>query len=236
MLSGSLRCCGSGSSGGAGRRVAAESARRGAVVVEIMVASANPGKRREFDEILALLGARQVRLVSPEGPRPEVPETGRTYLANARLKARAYALQYISPALGDDSGLAVDALGGAPGLYTARFGGPGLSAAERVELLLERLRGVPPERRGAHFVCALCLALPGGNSVTAHGYVYGRIAERPAGAHGFGYDPIFLLPRLGVTMAELPPATKHRLSHRGRAMCRLLAAMRARGLVATTDS
>lgn len=194
------------------------------------MASANPGKRREFDEILALLGARSIHLVSPETP-PEVPETGRTYLANARLKARAYALQYSSPALGDDSGLAVDALGGAPGLYTARFGGPGLDAAQRVALLLERLRGVPPRQRGAHFVCALCLALPDGDSLSAHGYVYGRIAEQPAGAHGFGYDPIFVLPRLGATMAELPPETKHGLSHRGRAMRRLLAKMQAHSLL-----
>lgn len=193
--------------------------------MDILVASSNPGKQREFREILALLGMDGVRLVSPDAPL-EVEETGRTYLANARLKARAYAMKYSSPALGDDSGLVVDALGGAPGLNTAHFGGPGLSAAQRVDLLLERLRGVPPERRGAHFVCALDLAFPDGAALTAHGYVYGRIAERPCGAEGFGYDPVFQLPQLGLTLAELPPAEKHRRSHRGRAMCRLMAKLR----------
>jgi len=187
-----------------------------------MVASSNPGKRREFEEIFSLLGARAIRLVSPPDAGPEVIETGRTYLANARLKACAYSSQYNIPALGDDSGLAVDALDGAPGIYTARFGGPGLSAAQRVDLLLERLRGVPPERRGARFVCSLYLAYPDGTSVVAHGRVFGRIAGAPRGDAGFGYDPIFLLPRLGRTMAELAPDEKHRLSHRGHAVKGLL--------------
>jgi len=191
-------------------------------VVDIMVASGNPGKRREFEEIFALLGAHAIRLVSPPDAGPEVVETGRTYLANARLKACAYSSQYNTPALGDDSGLAVDALDGAPGLYTARFGGLGLSATQRVDLLLERLRGVPPEQRGARFVCALYLAYPDGTGVTAHGRVFGRIAEAPRGAAGFGYDPIFLLPGLGRTMAELAPDEKHRLSHRGHAVKGLL--------------
>lgn len=201
--------------------------------MDIIVASGNPGKRREFEEIFALYGAgaggRGIRLVSPsERGDIAVDETGRTYLANARLKARAYASQYNTPALGDDSGLAVDALDGAPGLYTARFGGPGLSARERMSLLLEKLAGVPEGRRGAHFECALYLAYPDGAdgadgaSIAAHGRVFGRIAERPSGDEGFGYDPIFLLPRLGLTMAELPPDEKHRLSHRGRAVRHLL--------------
>lgn len=211
--------------------------------MDIIVASGNPGKRREFEEIFALYGAgagagagvRGIRLVSPsERGDIAVDETGRTYLANARLKARAYASQYNTPALGDDSGLAVDALDGAPGLYTARFGGPGLSARERVSLLLEKLAGVPEGRRGAHFECALYLAYPdgadgvgcaggaGGAGIAAHGRVFGRIAERPSGDEGFGYDPIFLLPRLGLTMAELPPDEKHLLSHRGRAVRHLL--------------
>jgi len=191
-------------------------------VVDIMVASGNPGKRREFEEIFSLFGARAVRLVSPPDAGPEVAETGRTYLANARLKACAYSSQYNTPALGDDSCLAVDALDGAPGFYTARFGGPGLSATQRVDLLLERLRGVPPERRGARFVCALYLAYPDGTGVAAHGRVFGRIAEAPRGDAGFGYDPIFLLPRFGRTMAELAPDEKHRLSHRGHAVKGLL--------------
>jgi XTP/dITP diphosphohydrolase len=200
-----------------------------ATAVDIILASRNPGKRQEFAQIFALYEANHLRLVSPGADAPQVAETGRSYRANARLKAEAFASHYTSAALGDDSGLVVDALQGAPGLRTARFGGPGLDDAQRVELLLDRLRGVPPERRGAHFVCALYLAYPDGTAVAAQGYVYGRIAGRPAGTHGFGYDPIFLLPRLGCTLAELLPGEKHRLSHRGRAVRRLLRRLGAYG-------
>ena len=194
--------------------------------MDIILASRNPGKRQEFEEIFALYGASNLRLVSPGADAPHVAETGRSYRANARLKAEAFASHYTSAALSDDSGLVVDALRGAPGLRTARFGGPGLDAAQRVELLLDRLRGVPPERRGAHFVCALYLAYPDGTAVAAQGYVYGRITDRPAGTHGFGYDPVFLLPQWGCTLAELPPGEKHQLSHRGRAVRHLLRRLR----------
>jgi XTP/dITP diphosphohydrolase len=197
-------------------------------VLDIVLASGNPGKRKEFDEILALSNAPWIRLATPTGELPEVEETGRSYRANARLKARSFASQYSSPALGDDSGLSVDALGGAPGLYTARFGGPGLTPAQRVDQLLERLREVPDERRHAHFVCALCLAFPDGTEVVAEGRVFGRIALRPAGAQGFGYDPIFLIPTLGCTLAELSAEHKHAISHRGRAVRNLLARLKGR--------
>ena len=192
--------------------------------LDIVVASGNPGKRQEFQQIIASYGVMGagVRLHTPDGPPLEIDETGRTYLANARLKARRYSLQYNRPALGDDSGLAVAALDGQPGLHTARFGGPGLTAVQRVDLLLERLEGVPAARRGARFECALCLAYPDGRTVTAHGRVFGRIADAPRGAQGFGYDPIFLLPSLNRTMAELAPVEKHRLSHRGHAVANLL--------------
>jgi XTP/dITP diphosphohydrolase len=213
-----------------------------ATAVDIILASHNPGKRQEFAQIFALYGASQLRLVSPGADAPHVAETGRSYRANARLKAEAFASHYTSAALdtsaalGDDSGLAVDALHGAPGLRTARFGGPGLDEAQRVELLLDRLRGVPPERRGAHFVCALYLAYPDGTGVAAQAYVYGRIADRPAGTHGFGYDPIFLLPHLGCTLAELPPDEKHQLSHRGRAVRHLLRRLGAYGAACGTGN
>jgi len=192
--------------------------------LDIVVASGNPGKRQEFQQIIASYGVMGagVRLRTPNGPPLEVDETGHTYLANARLKACRYSTQYNTPALGDDSGLAVDALGGRPGLHTARFGGPGLTAAQRVDLLLERLRDVPLEQRGAHFECALCLCFPDGGAITARGRVFGSIADAPRGEQGFGYDPVFLLPSLGRTMAELAPAEKHRLSHRGHAVANLL--------------
>jgi len=235
MLSGRSRCCGSGKVGATTpfrRRAFGDGAAEAETIfvetdvgdMEILIASGNAGKRREFAELFVLEGTKTmtVTVVAPDGSAPEVVETGRTYLANARLKAVAYATQYNIPALGDDSGLAVDALGGAPGLYTARFGGPGLTAAERVDLLLARLRGTPPERWGAHEVGALYLAYPDGRGVAARGLVSGRIAERPVGARGFGYDPVFLLPRLGRTMAELGPDEKHRVSHRARAVRGLL--------------
>lgn len=200
----------------------------GAAVVDIILASTNRGKRQEFEELIALFGAMEIQLHGPPVGAPEIDETGRSYVANARLKADAYCLKYTSPALGDDSGLAVDAMDGAPALRTARFWGPGLTASERVDRLQQRMQGVPAEQRGAHFVCALYLAFPDGTAVTAHGLVHGRIAAEPRGAHGFGYDPIFLLPQLGQTMAELAPAQKHRLSHRGHAMRSLLHKLRQR--------
>ena len=191
-------------------------------VIDIILASGNAHKRREFDELAALHGAGRIRLVAPAHPVLGIEETGSSYTENACIKAHAYVSEYTTPALGDDSGLAVDTLGGAPGLRSARFGGPGLDDAGRVTLLLDRLRDVPEDRRGAHFVCVLCVIWPDGRRVTARGMVQGRIARRPSGAHGFGYDPIFVLPSLGRTMAELTAEEKHRLSHRGRAFRRLV--------------
>ncbi len=180
---------------------------------------------REIQEILAAHGARDVRLsLAPEAL--DVDETGHSYRANAYLKASQYALKYNTPALGDDSGLAVDALGGAPGLYSARFGGPGLTSEQRVDLLLEKLRDVPMARRGAHFVCVLCLVYPDGRRVEATGLVRGAIATAPRGEAGFGYDPVFVIPRLGKTMAELTTVQKHLVSHRGHAVANLLERLR----------
>jgi XTP/dITP diphosphohydrolase len=190
--------------------------------LDIVLATGNPGKRKEFLEILEASGARQIRLVAPSAAALPVAETGRSHLANARLKAQAAAHQYSMPALGDDSGLHVDFLGGAPGLGTARFGGPGLTTSERVELLLKRMNGVATDDRTAHFVCALHLSCPEGRGVAARGIVRGRIARAPRGTNGFGYDPVFILPGVGLTLAEIEPAQKHQVSHRGRALRILL--------------
>jgi len=193
--------------------------------LEVVVASSNKGKMREFKEILAAHDAHDIRLsLAPE--TLDVDETGRSYRANAYLKALQYALKYNSPALGDDSGLTVDALGGAPGLYSARFGGPGLTAGQRVDLLLEKLYDVPLERRTARFVCALCLVYPDGRRVEATGLVRGTIASEPRGETGFGYDPVFVVPRFSKTMAELTPTQKHLISHRGHAVANLLRRLR----------
>lgn len=152
-------------------------------------------------------------------PGARLPEeTGVTYADNALVKARTAAELTGSPALGDDSGLEVDALDGAPGLYTARFGGPGLDDRGRWQLLLERLRGVPPERRTARFRCVIALAGPALGEKIVEGVAEGMIAESPRGSRGFGYDPVFFYPPLGRTFAELSDDEKARVSHRGLAL------------------
>lgn len=152
----------------------------------------------------------------PGAALPEETET--TYRGNALLKARAAAQLTGAVALADDSGLEVDALGGAPGVYTARFGGPGLDDAGRVALLLAHLRGVPPARRTARFRCVIAIVTPDGDERLAEGIAEGVIAEAPRGRGGFGYDPVFVHPPLGRTFAELAPDEKARVDHRGAAM------------------
>jgi XTP/dITP diphosphohydrolase len=183
----------------------------------LVVATLNRAKGRELAALLADL-PWDVQLLAdvPGATLPE--ETGATYRENALLKARAAARATGALALGDDSGLEVDALGGAPGLHSARFGGPGLDDRGRYTLLLERLRGVPPERRTARFRCVIALADPGGREAVVEGAVEGVIAPGPRGTGGFGYDPVFFYPPLGCTFGELPPATKHRVDHRGAAV------------------
>jgi XTP/dITP diphosphohydrolase len=183
---------------------------------DVLIATANPGKLHEFEELLAGLPAR---LVSPSdmGLSGDVVETGQTYAENARLKAEALAAASGLITLGDDSGLEVAALGGAPGLFSHRYAGPGATDADRRQKLLHALRFVVPPR-AAQFVCALAVSIPGGDSRVFEGIAHGEIALEERGTGGFGYDPIFYLPRRGVTMAELPPGLKNSLSHRGRAV------------------
>ncbi len=147
----------------------------------------------------------------------DVEETGTTFAENAELKALAYARASGMLTLADDSGLEIDALGGAPGIYSARFAGKETSYEERFRLLLEQLKGLTRERRTARFRCAIALAEPSGNYQTVEGTLEGRIADTPRGQYGFGYDPIFFIPELGKTSAELTPEHKNRISHRGRA-------------------
>jgi XTP/dITP diphosphohydrolase len=183
----------------------------------LVLATLNPHKGRE---LLALLGAVpfQIKLLS-EFPGAQLPqETGQTYAENALVKARTAARLTSALALGDDSGLEVDALGGAPGLHTARFGGPGLSDRARWELLLERLRDVPPARRTARFRCVIALAGPARGEQVVDCVVEGVIAEAPRGNGGFGYDPVFFYPPLGRTFGEISDEEKQRVSHRGKAL------------------
>ena len=169
---------------------------------------------------MALLGAVpfQVKLLSEFSDARLPEETGQTYAANALVKARTAAALTGALALGDDSGLEVDALRGAPGLHTARFGGPGLTARGRWELLLERLRDVPPDRRTARFRCVIALAGPARGEQVVEGVVEGVIAAAPRGSGGFGYDPVFFYPPLGRTFGEISDEDKQRVSHRGKAL------------------
>ncbi len=148
----------------------------------------------------------------------EIPELGETFAENATLKARGYAQLSGLTTLADDSGLEVEALAGAPGVQSARWAGPQATDQERIRLLQERLGEVPPAQRRARFRCVAAIATPDGRLFTTEGTVDGLIVEQPRGTHGFGYDPVFLLPDLGRTMAELDLETKNRISHRARAI------------------
>ncbi|HLQ62507.1 MAG TPA: RdgB/HAM1 family non-canonical purine NTP pyrophosphatase [Candidatus Acidoferrales bacterium] len=177
----------------------------------LVVATGNPGKLREYEQ---LLGGAGFSLVAHD---PGVRESGATYEANAALKASAARDATGLPSLGDDSGLEVEALNGFPGLGSARLAP---TQAERTAILLGRLRGRPRPWR-ARFVCVVALAALGRPVRTFRGQVEGELAPAPRGAGGFGYDPLFVLPEVGRTFAELPPADKHRWSHRARAVQRL---------------
>jgi XTP/dITP diphosphohydrolase len=188
---------------------------------ELVVATSNPGKLREIGE---LLGGMDVVLRSlGDLPSVELPEEGDDYEENARAKARTVAVALGVAALADDSGLEVEALGGAPGPRSARYGGAGLDDAGRVARLLEELSGVARDRRRARFVCVAAWAGSAGEGSTAVGTCEGRILETPRGVGGFGYDPVFQPDGESVSMAELSQERKNVLSHRARAF-RALAA------------
>ncbi|PYN17158.1 MAG: non-canonical purine NTP pyrophosphatase, RdgB/HAM1 family [Candidatus Rokuibacteriota bacterium] len=195
--------------------------RPGAGVRAILVlGTLNAAKGRE---LVSLLGdvRLQVRLLA-DYPGARLPEeTGQTYAENALAKARAAAGFTGELSLGDDSGLEVDALGGEPGLYTARFGGAGLDDRGRWALLLDRLRGVELAQRTARFRCVVALAGPGRAEQVVEGVAEGVIATAPRGSGGFGYDPVFFYPPLGRTFAEISDEEKARVSHRGRALAAL---------------
>lgn len=191
----------------------------------LVMATRNPGKVRELAEIL---GDLEVRLLSlADFPEiPEIPEEGKTFAENAVTKAREVARLTGLPALADDSGLEVEALGGRPGVHSARYaqdltGNRPPSDQDNWQKLLEELKGVPWEKRRARFVCALALAWPDGRILTTEGEFPGFIAFEARGHGGFGYDPVFWVPDYQATVAELDPAVKNRLSHRARALTEL---------------
>ena len=183
--------------------------------MKFVLASQNPGKLREMRGILSGLGV-EVVLPSELGLHVDVEETGTTFAENALLKARAVAQASGLAAIADDSGLCVDALNGAPGVYTARYGGPGLDDAGRCRLLLRNMHGLSP--RTCHFESAIACVFPDGTVLTAAGRCDGTVAYAPMGTDGFGYDPIFFVPRLKKTFAQLTAEEKNEISHRGQAL------------------
>ena len=186
------------------------------MVHKLLIATRNPGKAREYREILAGLPI-EITYLDVEGITLEVEEIGTSFAQNAGHKALCYADTSGMWTWADDSGLEVDALHGGPGIYSARYAGSGASDADRRRKLLNALAGVPWNRRTARFRCVVAIAGPGvGAEVfTTEGICQGVIAFGPAGSNGFGYDPVFYLPDLGVTMAQLPSEEKNRISHRG---------------------
>lgn len=186
--------------------------------VELLVATNNEGKMRELNALLAKLPLRLRKL--SELPRiSEAEETGETFTQNAVLKARHYSSRSGLWTMADDSGLEVDALGGAPGVYSARYGGRGISYAERMALLLDSMSASGDASRLARFVCVIALADPlTGEVETFEGVCEGRIADSPRGEGGFGYDPLFIPDGFTQTFGELPSEVKQRLSHRARAL------------------
>ncbi len=175
--------------------------------------------RHKLDEYRAIFSTLPFTLLSLADIQldMDVEETGTTFLENAELKAHAYAEASGMLSLADDSGLEIDALGGAPGVYSARFAGVNTPYEERFRTLLERLQSIPLSQRTARFRCVISVAEPSGYCRSVEGVIEGVIAAAPRGTHGFGYDPIFLIPELGKTSAELPPEQKNSISHRGRA-------------------
>jgi XTP/dITP diphosphohydrolase len=183
----------------------------------LLVATTNPGKAREIRRALAGLPFRILKLQDVL-PDLSYREAGRTFSDNARGKALFYSRRWDGLVLAEDSGLEVQALGGAPGVRSARFSRPHPSDEKNIRKLLRLLRGIPDSRRSARFVCIAVLAQRGRRIAEFKGVVRGRISSEPRGLNGFGYDPVFYYAPFGKTFAELEPAEKNRVSHRGRAL------------------
>ena len=195
--------------------------------MKFVLASHNKNKLREMQEILGALGV-EVVLQSELGLSIDVEETGETFEENSYLKAKAVMEATGLPAIADDSGLCVDVLGGAPGIYSARYGDEDyVTDQDRRLLLLKNMRGIRSEERTARFVCVITLLWPDGRKLVAKGFVEGLITFEPRGEDGFGYDPVFYVPAFGCTTAEMSDEQKNAISHRGKAFVQLLPQIRA---------
>ena len=184
---------------------------------KIIFATGNQDKMKEIQMILEDLGI-PVSSMKEAGIDVDIVEDGTTFEENAMIKAEAIAKLTDAIVLADDSGLEIDYLNKEPGIYSARYAGTDTSYEIKNNLLLQRLEGVPDEKRTARFVCAIAAVFPDGSKETVRGTIEGRIGYEIAGEHGFGYDPIFYLPEYGCTTAELDPEKKNELSHRGKAL------------------
>ena len=194
----------------------------------VVVATSNPGKVAEIRAALLEAGIDAVGFDAPGmGELGDVEETGATFEENAKIKAEAYSMRTTLPVLADDSGIEVDALGGEPGVLSARYGGPDLDDPGRNQLLLANLRAVPDAKRTARFRCVLAVAQAGRTLATFEGVVEGRIAHAPSGTGGFGYDPVFFHDGIGTTFGLISREQKQHLSHRGQALARLVEAVRS---------
>lgn len=192
---------------------------------KLLIATHNPGKVKEYRDLFAGLPLELLSL-DALGITEDVEETGSTFRENAWLKAQAYSEMGRMLTLSDDSGLEVDALGGEPGVHSARYGGDSCrSDEERVALLLRSIAGVPWQRRTARFICVIAICEPGGMEVSVVGSIAGMVQYEPKGTEGFGYDPIFYLPSFRRTLSELSMAEKNRVSHRADAAHRAAAVL-----------
>ncbi len=193
--------------------------------MKIVFASGNEGKVKEIKEMLADMGIELVSLKDYRGT-PEIVEDGKTFLENALKKAKIISEFTGETVLADDSGLQVDALGGEPGIYSARYAGEEATDDENINLLLARLKDISPEKRKASFCCALVLYGKNGTYDCFESKWAGMIIDERRGNNGFGYDPVFFVPELNKTAAELPPEIKNRVSHRGQAFAKLKDALK----------
>ncbi len=187
---------------------------------EAIIATHNPGKVKEFKDILAPKGY-DVKSLADIGFLEEIEETGHTFEENAVLKAEAVAKAVNKMVIADDSGLSVDNLGGSPGVYSARYAGEQKDDMANINKVLQELKGIEKEQRTARFRCALAVSIPGEETKTVEGHVEGYIAEEPKGENGFGYDPIFIVKDKDKTMAELTSDEKNKISHRANALKKL---------------
>jgi len=187
-----------------------------------IVATKNKDKAAEIQEILKDLPFR-ILTMTEAGIDDDIEENGATFEENALIKALAVYQKTGGYVMADDSGLAIDALDGAPGIYSARFMGPDSTYEEKIQALWKLLRNIPLEKRTAHFICAIAVVRPDGSHFTVKESMDGILYDRIVGENGFGYDPVFFLPERGLTTAQLPPEEKNRISHRGKALRAMLA-------------